>query len=151
MLLAVVFFAWSAANNGNRTSNALPVLTNTHSQSPQVQGMPELASLETYNDQLNRLQNRFAELDEFQKRTVGQSIVWRGLIDNVRDMRDSMLVIIAPTNQNWNETVEVSFPTSFRTRLLALRRGDVVRFAGVVHSFDLTLQIDATNFWLDNP
>jgi len=132
-----------------------PVASEGLASSVEPAPLSEVASLESYYSHLDRLQARFAERAEFQRAVVGQRIVWQGKALSAFDLDQarSTGLIIASTNRNGHLDMALAeFPPSFRLRLFALKRGDVVRVSGVIHSVNEDApRLSATNLWVQTP
>jgi hypothetical protein len=113
----------------------------------------ELASLETFFDHMTQLQGRFAERDNFRKQVVGHAIEWRGLVRNALDHETSLSLSITSTNGKFLNGFVADFPARFRSRVLALKPGDVVRIGGTIREIwpEGVPSVSATNFWLETP
>jgi hypothetical protein len=110
------------------------------------------ASLEAYCTQQDRLAGHFSERDEFDKRAVARTVSWEGFVCDVHDRGEALTLVVGSTATPTNKSClcGVEFPPSVRVRLLALKRGDLVRFTGSITQAD-TPYISATDFSLQTP
>jgi hypothetical protein len=123
-----------------------------HSDPPPPRSSP-FSSLDTFSVRLRALDDRFAEQEQFVKSAAGQRVTWSGSVVSVFTIlneQQPVALMIQSTNQNIiSGSAGVIFPSSFRDRLFALRRGDLVTISGTIRSAIGAIQIDADTITLN--
>jgi hypothetical protein len=93
------------------------------------------------------LEGRFLELEEFAKRLDGKAVAWEAFVAQVSDQRDRkefpILMIVASDEGKQPGLAIVMLPESLRTRAYSFRKGDRVRFEGILSSASSSPSVDA--------
>lgn len=90
-------------------------------------------SMERYFATRDAMSGRFAELEEFDKRLIGQQVRWEGIVRFVSSYNDATVsLIIYRSDREKVDTAYVRFPQTFSKRLFALTHGDRVCITGKV-------------------
>jgi hypothetical protein len=159
---SVVSSGASVQGSGNVVNVTIgrPNETISVSTNPQIQigsasfaSTNNFASLESCIDHLETLEGRFAEREDFEKQAVGHSIVWQGVVGDVSARGADIVVIsVDPVTKKELGSFEVQLAASLRVRAFALKRGDIVQFAGLINNASrYDISVSATNFWLETP
>jgi hypothetical protein len=124
----------------------------THSDAKGPASGP-FSSLEAFSTRLGVLEDRFAEREEFVKAAVGQRVTWSGRVSSVFTIapeQNSIALTIQSTNHtNLLPSAAAIFRPSFRDRLFALRKGDLVTVSGVIKSASVNVLLDADTITLN--
>lgn len=88
-------------------------------------------SFQEYIETLDRLEKRFFESDDFEKKSIGREIDWTGFVMDVYSLGERVSVMFTPYPPGKPRLpAAASFQPSWRTKLFALQKGDKVRVRG---------------------
>jgi hypothetical protein len=98
------------------------------------------------------LEGRFFELEEFTKRLQGKGVAWEAFVASVSDqsIRNEfpILMIVATDEDMRSGLATVRLPESLRTKAYSFRKGDRVRFDGIISSASSNPSVDAKSLEL---
>lgn len=93
------------------------------------------------------LDGRFLELQEFGKRLEGKGVVWEGFIGSVSDGNGRsefpIIIVVASDESRQPKIGAVLVPDSLRAKAYSFRRGDRIRFEGIISSASNALSVEA--------
>ena len=113
----------------------------------------ELASLEAYFAALDRLREGPAETAEFNRKILGQDVLWEGAVAQVSEAAGGgAAIVLNSTNQQPVPFIMAFVPKSLRDRTLALQSGDRLRIAATFTNLSGGQKVLwVTNFWVNEP
>lgn len=107
-------------------------------------------SMEGYFSGARALRGRFAEREEYLRRCRGKVVRWRGTVRSVGGIESDNSVVVHLLGESGQLTLTgVSYPATFRERVLALLPGDSVLVTGrFIKGDEDIVQIDGDGFEL---
>lgn len=101
------------------------------------------------------LDGRFFELEEFAKQLTGKVVNWEAFVASVSDKslktEFPILIVVTGDQGSSSELGTVSVPESLRTKAYSFRRGDRIRFQGVISSASSNPSVEAMTIELVPP
>ena len=113
----------------------------------------ELASIEAYFAALDRLREVPAETAEFNRKILGQDVLWEGAVMQVSEAAGGgAAIVLNSTNQQPVPFIMAFVPKSLRDRTLALQPSDYLRLAATFTNLSGGQKVLwVTNFWVNEP
>jgi hypothetical protein len=91
-------------------------------------------SIDSWYTGFRAVEGRFAEREEYTRRSVGRRVRWHGSVFNVDVFEDNSTVLSITDGPGVSNIAYVDFPAAFRERVIALRAGDRVLVTGTIKS-----------------
>lgn len=102
----------------------------------------------TYCAEVKRLEGRFIEKEAFTASLEGRTVNWAGYVSSVSTGPGGWITLSVSTGETLLEMFGVFFPESFKTRLFALRKDDLVEISGILRHRQGTTTVDGEAFRL---
>lgn len=145
ILVLVVAIAWLVITLGRVPARVPTSAPTPESPRATVSRLSDDGGMVAYFTGLRSLSDRFAEREEYLRKSVGRPIKWRGIVTSVKPYMNRVGLFIGPDDRFM---VQAVFSSLFRERLLALHKGDIVQIEGKLSvNFD-TPQVDGEAFSL---
>jgi hypothetical protein len=94
-------------------------------------------SLKEYFEKTHSFGDRFHERDSFHRDNKGKSVNWQGYIELVQSYGNNVAATIS-VSPGSGDTTHVVFEPGYRETLFSYRKGDLVKFRGIIYSGPIT-------------